>query len=147
MVSPNPFPLAARAFKQAMVTLTALKAHPPQHIFDTTPVTGIGHSKSVFSSFVPSFQGRGPISSIIRILLRLHQITVGRVSDVLIEKTLGLGSERKEEELRGKAIKVVDLLQHSAELGNMDALFTLAQVSLVRRHEILFRRVISPFQP
>ncbi len=31
-----------------------------------------------------------------------------------------------------KAIKVVDLLQHSAELGNTDALFVLAQISLVR---------------
>lgn len=34
--------------------------------------------------------------------------------------------------MRGKAIKVVDLLQHSAELGHLDALYTLAQISLVR---------------
>lgn len=33
--------------------------------------------------------------------------------------------------MRGKAIKVVDLLQHSAELGNLDALFTLGYISLV----------------
>lgn len=45
---------------------------------------------------------------------------------------LGLGSNKKDEELRGKAIKVVDLLQHSAELGNLDALYALAHVSLVR---------------
>jgi hypothetical protein len=42
------------------------------------------------------------------------------------------GSRKKGDEMRGKAIKVVDLLQHSAELGNMDALYTLAQISLVR---------------
>jgi SEL1 protein len=40
-------------------------------------------------------------------------------------------SKGKEEELRGKAIKVIDLLQHSAELGHLDALYTLARVSLV----------------
>jgi SEL1 protein len=32
--------------------------------------------------------------------------------------------------MHGKAIKVVDLLQHSAELGNQDALFTLGYISL-----------------
>jgi len=40
----------------------------------------------------------------------------------------------RQEEQRVKAIKVVDLLQHSAELGNTDALFVLAQISLVRNH-------------
>jgi hypothetical protein len=34
--------------------------------------------------------------------------------------------------MRGKAIKVIDLLQHSAELGNTEALYTLARLSLVR---------------
>jgi len=33
--------------------------------------------------------------------------------------------------MRGKAIKVLDLLRYSAELGNLDALFTLGQISLV----------------
>ncbi|KAF9049902.1 hypothetical protein BJ165DRAFT_1454719 [Panaeolus papilionaceus] len=32
--------------------------------------------------------------------------------------------------MKQKAIKVVDLLEHSAELGNMDALYTLAYISL-----------------
>jgi hypothetical protein len=41
-------------------------------------------------------------------------------------------SKKREEEMRGKAIKVVDLLQHSAELGHLDALYTLAQILLVR---------------
>jgi SEL1 protein len=45
---------------------------------------------------------------------------------------LGTGaSKKKDEELTGKAIKVIDLLHHSAELGNMDALYSLAKISLV----------------
>ena len=40
-------------------------------------------------------------------------------------------SGRKAEELRGKAVKVLDLLQLAVELGHTDALYKLAQVSLV----------------
>ena len=72
------------------------------------------------------------MGSAIRIILKIHQYTFNRVGNVFNKDGLGLGSKKKDEELRGKAIKVIDLLQHSAELGNMDALFTLAQVSLVR---------------
>ena len=43
-----------------------------------------------------------------------------------------MGNKKKEEELKTKAIKVMDLLQHSADLGNKDALYTIAMVSLVR---------------
>jgi SEL1 protein len=42
-----------------------------------------------------------------------------------------MGSRRKDEEQRLKAIKVLDLLEHSIELGNTDALYTLAKISLV----------------
>ena len=38
---------------------------------------------------------------------------------------------RRDAELRGRAIKVVDLLQHASELGNTDALYTLGKISLV----------------
>lgn len=72
------------------------------------------------------------MGSAIRIILKIHQYTFNRVGNAFSKDGLGLGSKKKDEELRGKAIKVVDLLQHSAELGNMDALFTLAHVSLVR---------------
>jgi SEL1 protein len=121
---------AVRAYKQAISTLTTLRAHPPQHTFDPALANGNGHSKSIFSSFLPNLQGQGPIGSVVRIILKLHS-SVNRVASVLSPETLGLGTKKKDEELRGKAIKVIDLLQHSAELGNMDALFTLAQVSLV----------------
>lgn len=39
--------------------------------------------------------------------------------------------KRRENELRGKAVKVKDLLQHSAELGSEEALYKLAHISLV----------------
>ena len=71
------------------------------------------------------------MGSAIRIILKI-QYTFSRIGGAFSKDGLGLGSKKKDEELRGKAIKVVDLLQHSAELGNMDALFTLAHVSLVR---------------
>ena len=89
------------------------------------------NSKSFFSTFLPNLQGRGPIGSAVRIINRLQNQVVSSVS------TLGRefgGSKKKEEEMRRKSIKVVDLLQHSAELGNTDALFTLAQISLVNTH-------------
>ncbi|KAF9565588.1 HCP-like protein [Agrocybe pediades] len=120
---------ANRAYKQAISTLTTLKAHPPQHTFDPALANGNGNSKSIFSSFLPNLQGQGPIGSLVRIILKLNY-SVNRVTNVFSQETIGLGSKKKDEELRGKAIKVVDLLQHSAELGNMDALFTLGQVSL-----------------
>ena len=45
--------------------------------------------------------------------------------------------------MRRKAIKVVDMLQLSAELGNTEALFTLAYVSLVP--VIISRAVVATF--
>lgn len=113
-----------------MSTLTSLKAHPPQHTFDPALANGNGNSKSIFSSILPNLQGQGPIGSLVRIVLKLHN-SVNRVTNVLSPEILGLGSKKKDEEMRGKAIKVIDLLEHSAELGNKDALFTLAYVSLV----------------
>lgn len=121
---------ALRAYKQAMSTLNLLRTQPPQHTFDPALASGIGNSRSIFSSFLPNLQGQGPIGTVVRIILKLHG-SVTRISSILSAESLGLGTKKKGEEGSRKAIKVVDLLQHSAELGNMDALFTLAQVSLV----------------
>lgn len=121
---------AIRAYKQAIHTLSALAAHPSpyEHLHSTTRDS---NSNSIFSSFLPNLQGQGPIGSAVRIL--------GRIQQQIFHGILGgdrdgipfPGSRRKEEEMHRKAIKVVDLLQHSAELGNMDALYTLAQISLL----------------
>ncbi|KAK0460933.1 uncharacterized protein EV420DRAFT_1619466 [Desarmillaria tabescens] len=131
-VSPYPHSCgwSSKAYKQAMHTLTALAAHPsPYESLHSTPRDS--NSKSIFSSFLPNLQGQGPIGSAVRIL--------GRIQQQIFHGILGgdrdgipfPGSRRKEEEMHRKAIKVVDLLQHSAELGNMDALYTLAQISLL----------------
>ena len=101
-------------------------------MFDPALASTHGNSKSIFSSFLPNLQGQGPVGSAVRIILKIHQYTFNRIANVFSKDGLGLGSNKKDEELRGKAIKVVDLLQHSAELGNLDALYTLAHVSLVR---------------
>ncbi len=65
--------------------------------------------------------------------MKLHQQSwITGLTSGFAKEGLGLGSKRKDEDLRGKAIKVLDLLQHSAELGNTDALYTLAQLYMVR---------------
>ncbi|KAJ7928457.1 hypothetical protein B0H13DRAFT_1967359 [Mycena leptocephala] len=93
---------ATRAYKQALNTLSTLTAHPPSHTYGSSFSAGnTPNSKSLLSSFFPNLQGQGPWES-----------------------------RSKREETKGKAIKVIDLLQHSAELGNSDALYTLAQISL-----------------
>lgn len=121
---------ASRAYRHAIATLTTMTARPPVTTFDPALATGNGNSKSIFTSFLPNFQGQGPIGSTIRIILKIHHYTFRRITSSA-QDGLGLGSKKKDEEMRGKAVKVVDLLEHSAELGNSDALFTLAQISLV----------------
>ncbi|KAL0955834.1 hypothetical protein HGRIS_002036 [Hohenbuehelia grisea] len=121
---------ALRAYNKALVTLTSLTAHPPIHtqdpFFSSSP-----NSNSLLSQFLPNLQGQGPLGSAFRILVKLSQHSwVTRLVTGIGKENLGLGSKRKDDELRGKAIKVIDLLQHSADLGNSDALYTLAQISM-----------------
>ena len=40
---------------------------------------------------------------------------------------------KKKEDMELKAVKALDLLEHAVELGHMDALFKLAQVSMVSK--------------
>lgn len=72
------------------------------------------------------------MGSAVRIFLKLHHLISNRLSSSFSKEGLGLGSKRRDEDLRAKAIKALDLLEHSAELGNTDALFTIGLVSLVR---------------
>lgn len=76
-------------------------------------------------------QGQGPIASAMRIAIKLlHHSWLPRSITGFLGKEF-TGGKRKDEELHGKAVKVIDLLQHAAELGNSDALYTLGQISLV----------------
>jgi hypothetical protein len=114
-----------------MATLTTLTAHPPAHTFDPSLASASSNTQSIFSSFLPNFQGQGPVGSAFRIILRLQQHTARRIADSFGKENLKFGYKKKEDDMRDKAVKVIDLLQHSAELGNMDALYTLSQLSLV----------------
>ncbi|KAF8891764.1 hypothetical protein BD779DRAFT_1643181 [Infundibulicybe gibba] len=121
---------AARAYKQAISTLTTLTAHPPLHTYDPSLVSGNINPKSMLSAFLPSLQGQGPIGSLYRIIVKLHHHTLRRLSNGLGREGIGIGSRKRDEEMRVKAIKVMDLLQHSADLGSADAVYTLAKISL-----------------
>ncbi|KAG0699377.1 hypothetical protein DFH29DRAFT_833834 [Suillus ampliporus] len=117
---------ATRAYKSALFTLSNLTAHAPSHTHDvfSQPTTT---TPSLLSALLPNPQGQGPLGSAIRIALKLRQqFFLFR----LFGGPSGNAARKKDEEMRGKAIKVVDLLQHSAELGNMDALFTLGYISM-----------------
>lgn len=114
-----------------MSTLSTLAAHTPFQAFDPSLASGNSNSKSMFSSFLPNLQGQGPIGSFLRIIQKLHHYSLRHFTIGLGKEKLGLRSQKKEEEMRVKAVKVLDLLQHSTELGNSEALYTLARLSLV----------------
>lgn len=115
---------AARAYKHALATMGTLTAHPPAHTREPTP----GYSNTLLHSYL---QSPGPIASALRIVLKLkHQTWLPKFFTSRGGKEEGARG-RREEEMRGKAVKVVDLLQHAAELGNTDALYTLGQLALV----------------
>ncbi|KAI0332950.1 HCP-like protein [Cubamyces sp. BRFM 1775] len=124
--SMDPSVEASRAYKQAMSTLATLTALPPAQSEEPS------HHSSGYplSSLLPGIQGQGPIASTLRILVKLknHSWLPSFVTDFL-GRELPSG-RRREEELQGKAVKVVDLLQHAADLGNTDALYTLGHLAL-----------------
>lgn len=60
----------------------------------------------------------------------LHQSWLPTSITGYVKEELG-GGRKKDVELHGKAVKVIDLLQHAADLGHNDALYMLGQVSLV----------------
>ncbi|KAJ2916794.1 hypothetical protein MD484_g3661, partial [Candolleomyces efflorescens] len=121
---------ATRAYAQALTTLSALKPHPSQHVFDALLATTNDNTKSIFTSFLPNIQGQGPIGSALRIILKLHHMATSRISSKLSKEGLGLGNKKKDEDLRIKSIKVMDLLEHSTELGHKDALYAIGVLSL-----------------
>ncbi|KAF7315131.1 Ubiquitin-protein ligase [Mycena indigotica] len=116
---------ATRAYKQALNTLSTLTANPPQHTYGSSYSTQPSNSKSLLSAFLPNLQGQGPIASAMRIAIKLQRQFAGGIFSSADRE-----SRWKREEGKGKAVKVIDLLQHSAELGNTDALYTLAHISL-----------------
>lgn len=125
---------AARAYKQAMSTLAHINANPYSQRGDPlhNAYGSQGYPTSFWSALLPNIQGQGPIASAMRIALKLrHQTWIPSFVTNFLGKELG-GGRRKEEELHSKAVKVIDLLQHAADLGHTDALYALSQLYLVR---------------
>ena len=118
------------------MTLSHINAHardiPPSDIYAGS-LASQGYPTSIFSSFLPNIQGQGPIASAMRIAMKLrHQSWVPSFVTTYLGREFG-GGRKKDEEMHGKAVKVLDLLQHAAELGHNDALYTLGKISLVKR--------------
>lgn len=116
-----------------MITLSNLTAYPPPYDHDPFSQSSVSQATSFLSSYLPSAQGQGPIGRAIRIAIKLRQ----KFSPFRIfswTDSLAAAARKRDEEIRGKAIKVIDLLQYSAELGNTDALYILARLSLVRSY-------------
>ena len=117
-----------------MATLAHVNSHPYTQREDPSQnlYGSQGYPTSLWSALLPNIQGQGPIASAMRIALKLrHQTWVPSFVTNFFGKELG-GGRKKEEELHGKAVKVLDLLHHAAELGHTDALYALSQLHLVR---------------
>lgn len=128
----DPAAEASRAYKQAMSTLAHMNAHPYAHRDEAAhgAYGTQGYPTSFWSALLPNIQGQGPIASAMRIALKLrHQTWIPSFVTSFLGKELG-GGRKKEEELQSKAVKVIDLLQHAAELGHTDALYALSQLYL-----------------
>jgi len=129
--------IAARAYKQALSTLSTLTSHLPAFTFDPTLIT-IAKPKSLLSAFLPNPQGQGPVDSALKMLIKNYHSMRCLISALRTgQDSSGKGFRQKDEEQRTKAIKVLDLLHHSVELGSMDALYTLAKISLVSTFFVL----------
>jgi hypothetical protein len=129
--------LANRAFKQAVSTLhsitaaaaAAAEASPASSLLHSVPRTA-STTPSLVWSFLPTAHGYGPLSSAIRIYQRIRSYPWLPAS---LSSRLAEGgretrkARRRDEDLRGKAVKAIDLLQHAAALGHTDALYLLAK--------------------
>ena len=120
--------LAERAYNKALATLSAITALPQPHQHQGS---GFGQTPpSILSYLFPSTQGHGPFASALRIAIKLRNRTwVPRFISSMFYRDVG--GTQQDEETYLDAAKVVLLLQHASGLGNLDALFTLASISLV----------------
>jgi len=118
-----------------MFTLHNITGQLQPYAHDPFARPNTSRTPSFLSSFLPSAQGKGPIGNAMRITQKLYHR--------LFSSDRSAGTRKKDEEMQRKAIKVIDLLQLSAELGNPEALFALAHVSLVRM--ITPRTVVATF--
>ena len=100
--------------------------------------------KSFMSSLFPNHQG--PIATAIRILGTLRQQSW--LPRFLARKISGerWGSKQSDTQ-KARATRAIELLEFAAEAGNTDAMFKLAQVSLVRFSVLLVAANIEQESP
>jgi hypothetical protein len=128
------------------VTLASITALPSSRAYEPPHKFSWRTKDSILSSFLPNPQGHGPLGVSIRVAIKLrHQSWLPR----FLSSRLSGSQEgrRSDEELRGRAIKVMDLLQHAADLGHLDAFFTLGKISLVFSFILLIFHRAASFQP
>ncbi|KDQ19961.1 hypothetical protein BOTBODRAFT_142608 [Botryobasidium botryosum FD-172 SS1] len=109
---------ALEAYNEALDALQALSPPSSRATHQTPPPP-----TSFLSALFPNAQG--PVATTIRIGYRLRQ----QVTNLLIPKVIR-GEGKQAADLSGKAVKALDLLEYAAEIGNHDALYKLAQISL-----------------
>ena len=128
------FLVAARAYKQALVTLASITALPSSRAYESPQQLSWRTA-----SFLPNLRVQFRVAIQLRRQSWLPRFLLSRFSQE--------GGRRSDDELSGRAIKVMDLLQHAADLGHLDALFTLGKISLVSSFIFLmFPRTFS-FHP
>ncbi|KAG8910781.1 ERAD-associated protein, partial [Tulasnella sp. 417] len=115
---------ADTAYAQALQTIRLLKVLTPSQaaaLYPDSPPP----PNAFLSTLFPN--ENGPIATAIRLGYRLYyQPWLPRWAS----RVLNGRSGRRREEIKGRAAKAIDLLQHAVDLGHEDALFTMAQVSL-----------------
>jgi SEL1 protein len=120
---------AQSAYNQAIQTLQSLSPPPTN-----APFTSPQSTPSFLTSLFPNAQG--PIATGIRIFYRLKshkwipRWLSGKFDRINDDHGWGLFRTSPKDVTGGKALKVLDLLEHAVDLGNLDAVYMLAHVSL-----------------
>jgi len=126
---------ADRVYKKAVALLSAIHDSSSTQKAQSPAQTSSGFLSKAFSSVLPNPHGQGPISSAIRIVMKLrHQSWLPRVVwTILGSNGDGRDGGAKTGEGYRNTAAVISLLKHATSLGHTDAMFTLASISLVRR--------------
>lgn len=112
-----------------MNTLSTLQAHIPSYGSPNEQFHIQSASQKLLTSIRTNvLQGPGPLGNFVRAAIKVQEKLLRKIGTEGLSRRL-----RRAEDVQGKSIKVIDLLQYAVELGSMDALYTLAQVSLVSR--------------
>ncbi|KZV99866.1 hypothetical protein EXIGLDRAFT_762329 [Exidia glandulosa HHB12029] len=120
---------ASQAYDKALKTLSTIGSVQAPHE---------DGQAALFSNY------QGPIASALRIALRLvYQPWLSRSVAYITGKEATL--TRRYEDARSKAVKVVDLLTYAAELGNQEALYKLAHISMVRPAYLFHTFAFDPY--